>query len=270
MKRKASPIDVVVLLVLCILGIALGKRQSMARADGKAEPVTAVVQTLISPVSRPFGNAAVSSSDFFSGLFAAKRLTAENRRLQALAISAAMYTEQLERLNGEIERLRTLQGFPPLPGKTRVPAEIVGYMPYENRITLSAGANKGIKVGCPVESPEGLVGTVQVVEPDRCQALLLTSTGLTIGALDNSRNPPPAGFLRGENSSTLTLTFQDPVAPVEIGDRIVTSGFSDRIPRGILIGRVISVERDEEFGSLHAKIDPIVSVGNLREVHILK
>lgn len=270
MKRKASPFDIVILVVLIVIGIVLGRRQTIARNDGKADAMTSAVQSLVSPISRSFGNATASSSDFFSGMFAGRRLAEENRRLRALAIAAEMYTEQLGRLQGEIDRLRKIQGFAPLPGKTRVLADVVGYSPYESRITLNVGAQQGIPVGAPVEAAEGLVGTVQVVERDRCQVLLLTHRNFRIVATDMSRKPAPAGFLTGHDGSTLTLTFQDPQAPVEVGDHITTYGASQRIPGGIFIGKVISVDRDEEFGALHALIDPSVNVGNLREVHVLK
>jgi len=269
-KRNRRPTDVIILTVLCVLGVLLGRMQTMRRVEGRSDIVTSAVRSMVSPVSTPVGAMSNSLSDFFAGVFSARRLTSENRRLKALADSAALYTDQLTRLNSEIERLRTLQKFGPLPAKTRIPADVIGYSAYENRLTLSAGSRQGVTAGDPVEAPDGLVGVIQSVDTDRSQALLLSSASLTIGALDLSRNPPPAGLLRGENSSTLGLTFQDTKAPVEVGDHIVTSGFSDHIPRGILIGKVISVAADEEFGSLRAKVDPAVSIGQLREVHILR
>jgi rod shape-determining protein MreC len=269
-KRKSSPIDVVVLILLIVTGVALGRLQTAHRTVGRVDPISSVLQTVVSPISRPMGSLATSGNDFFAGLFSARQLSIENQRLRALAQSAALYTEQIQRLDAEIERLRTLEAMGPIPGKTRIPAQVIGFAFYENRLTLDVGSKQGVEVGCPVEAPDGLVGTVQVVEPNRCQVLLLTSRGLKIGAIDLSRNPPPAGLLQGESSSTLVLTFQDPKAPVEIGDKIVTFGASERIPRGILIGRVISVATDEEFGSLRAIIDPAVSVGQLREVHVLR
>ncbi|AIE85647.1 Rod shape-determining protein MreC [Fimbriimonas ginsengisoli Gsoil 348] len=258
------------LILLIVTGVVLGRLQTASRTAGKVDPISAAIRSAVVPSSGPLNSLANSSGGFFSGIFSAGRLKAENQRLQALANAGALYTEQVQRLQGEIDRIRVLQGMGPIPGKTRVPADVIGYALYENRLTLNVGSRQGVQIGCPVESAEGLVGTVQVVEADRCQVLLLTSASLTLGAIDQSRNPPPAGLLRGENSSTLTLTFQDPKAPVEIGDHIVTSGFSDRIPRGILIGKVISVATDEQFGSLRAKVDPAVSVGNLREVHVLR
>jgi len=269
-NRKASSLDPIVLIALCAIGIFLGRQQSAARTLGKADPVTALVQSAVEPVARPLRNSAQSSSDFFSGLFAARRLTEENRRLAALAASADLYSQNVERMQLEIDSLRKLSGFGPLPGKTRVPADVIGYFPKENRITLNVGSKSGIKVGLPVQAPEGLVGTVQVVEPNQCQVLLLTSNYLKIGALDASRNPAPAGLIQGENSTTLTLPFQDPQAPVEIGDKITTNGASLMIPGGIPIGRVIAVHKDEVFGVLNAQVDPAVSVGALREVHVLR
>jgi rod shape-determining protein MreC len=194
----------------------------------------------------------------------------ENRRLRALAQSAQMYNAQIEMYRGEVDRLRIMQGFGPIPGKERVLADVIGFAAYENRITLNVGQSKGVRPGMPVEAPEGLVGTVQTVEANRCHVLLITSRSLKIGAVDMDRNPPPAGLIIGENTNSLAVEFQDPKAPVEVGDRVVTSGYSEMIPRGIIIGKVISVDSDEAFGMLRAKVFPAISVGTLREVHVLK
>lgn len=269
MKRKRNSWDVVLLFVLCAIGIVLGRFQTVARSQNRLDPISSITRRIVSPVSGPLGVLATSGNDFVAGLVASRRLIAENRRLKALAAAAELYDEQLDRLNGEIARLRTLQTFGPIPGKRRLPADVIGYSAYENRITLNVGSAQGVTPNAPVEAPEGLVGTVQVVEAHSCQVLLLASREEIIGALDLSRNPPLAGLIRGDNSPTLSLTFQDPKAAVEVGDHVVTSGFSEHIPRGIKIGKVISVSTDEEFGSLRAKVDPAVSVGLLREVHVL-
>lgn len=270
MKRRESPLDILLLIVLCVFGIVLGRMQNSFRSVGRVDGLSAFANTLIGPVAGPAGSLTRATGDFFSGIFAARGLVEENRRLKSLAASAEMYNSRLDRLQDEIARLRILQGFGPIPGKERVLADVIGYAAYENRITLNVGEAQGIRPGMPVEAPEGLVGTIQTVEKNRCQALLITSAGLTVGAADLSRDPPPAGFCKGESSNSLTVDFQDPKAPVEIGDRIVTSGFSDKIPGGIIIGRVISVESDEQFGRLRAQVFPAISVGNLREVHVLK
>lgn len=269
MKRNRRSPDSLYPIVLCFLAVFLGRGQTVERSKGRLDIVSLTVQRGLGLISTPFRRVTNSASDFFSGLFNANRLVAENRLLKALAKSTELYAEQLERLNGEVERLRKLSAFGPLPGKHRLHADVIGYFPYENRITLNVGSRDGVVPNVPVEAVEGLVGTVQVVEGDRCQVLLLSSRELTIGALDISRVPPPAGLVRGDNSAVLNVTFENPQSPVEVGDTITSAGFSEHIPRGIKIGKVISVKVDEEFGLLRARIDPAVSIGSLREVHVL-
>lgn len=257
-------------MVLCGVGIALGRMQTFSRATGKVDFVSKVVATVTSPVSQAVVRSLDGIGAFGFGFLNAQRLVTENRRLREQVLATALYTETVERLQRDIEDLRAMEKLPPRIGKTRLAADVVGLFPYENRITVDLGTNQGIKVGMPAESAAGLVGTVQSVDANRAQIQLITSVGLTIGAIDIDRNPPPAGLLKGENGSTLSLIFQDPRAPVQIGDRIETSGFSERIPRGILIGRVIQVDDNPEFGTRRATIFPAAAVGSLREVYILK
>jgi rod shape-determining protein MreC len=205
------------------------------------------------------------TQDWGIGLFSGSELIAENRRLKDQLVAASTYTERIDDLNRQIENLRSMQNFGPLPGKTRIPATIVGFFRYENLVTINVGAKQGVTAGCPVVTAQGLLGTIQSVDKSSAQVLLLTNAGLTIGAIDISRKPAPAGLLRA-----LGVNFQDPQAPVEIGDTIATSGFSDKIPRGITIGRVILVEDSQELGTRRAVIDPAVSVGDVREVYVLK
>src|SRR4029077_948197 len=116
---------------------------------------------------------------------------------------------------------------------------------------------------------QGLIGRVQTVYPKSSQVVLLSSPDLTVGA-SVVRDPPQPGLLHGESPNNLVLELTNPDAPVQIGDAVVTSGFSDMIPRGIPIGRVIQVYPDIEFGARRASIFPSVSIGSLREVFVLK
>ncbi len=216
------------------------------------------------------GRASDAGFDLFRGWNQAGSLVAENRRLAEQQLSATMYREQIQRLDGEVESLRRALGFPDLPGKRRVPAQVIGFFPRDNRITLDVGASSGVVRGQPVQNADGLVGLVQTVGPSECQVLLLTSSSSVVGAIDSSRNPPPAGLLLGDNGTGLVMTFKDLNAPAQSGDTVMTTGFSDRIPRGIPIGRIVQVIDDPDYGSRSATIDPLVSLGTLREVWVIE
>ncbi len=230
-----------------------------------------IVQALVNPPARILGSASDGASDFVDGVLNARALTAQNRALKAQLSAVALYAEKVDRLETEVDSLRAMQGFAEIPGKVKVPAEVIGFFPYENRLTVSAGSSQGVRAGQPVVTPDGLLGRVQVVTPSTSQVLLLSSPESTnrIGALAE-RNPPSAGLLRGESSTTYLLEFSDPKAPVSNGDLVVTSGFSEHIPRGIPIGRVIQVDDNVEFGKRQARVYPSVNIGTVREVFILK
>lgn len=208
-------------------------------------------------------------SDFTYGIFSARRLVTENRRLKEQLVAAEFYSEQMERRDQEISDLRKMIALPPL-GRERVSAQVEGFFPYQNRITISAGTSQGIKAGMAVVCADGLVGLVETVSPGQSQVSLLTSFNRKIGAVDMSRKPPPAGLLQGKDFTTLTLTFLDPKAPVVTGDVIGTGVSTSRIPGGIIIGRVINVDDDPEYGTRRANVDPSVNFGTLREVFVLK
>lgn len=252
-------------------GVVLGRLQTSARNAGSVDVFGRISQAIEGPPSSVFATTADGITEFLTGVANARSLVVENRALKSQMAAVALYTETMDRLSQEIESLRRLQGFPPIAGKIKVPAEVIGYYPYENRLTLSAGSDRGVRVGQPVVAPEGLIGRIQVVTPKSSQVLLLSSPEASnrIGALA-MRNPPSAGLLRGESSTTYLLEFNDPKAPVANGDLVVTSGFSEHIPRGIPIGRVIQVDDNVEFGKRQARVYPNVAIGTLREVFILK
>lgn len=236
------------------------------------DALTATAQSVVSPVAGVAGSIADFGGDFSGGLFGARSLVRENRRLQDRVASMSLYDEQSKRLEREITSLRTMLGMSVGGEKQRVAADIVGFVPRDRRITLSVGSADGIQPNMPVVAAQGLVGIVQSVSAHRTQAVLLTSQSRDrkIGAIVANRNPAPMGLLMGANASSLMLEFQDTTAPVEIGDTVLTAGASEYIPRGIPVGKVVQVEDDEAFGVRRAMVDPFVSIGELREVVVLK
>ena len=259
-----------VVAVLIGAGIGLGSMQTSARDKGKVSVFDSIIQSLVAPIARPLRATANSSSDFFGSIGRARSLSAENGNLKAQLTAISMYAERISHLESEVDLLRKNTALPPLPGKERVNADIVGFFQYENRIRLNVGSEKGIKPNMPVVTAHGLVGVIQTVKVGESQAILTTSIGLQIGGIDFSRTPPPAGLIKGRNSSTLVMTLFDPTANVMIGDSIVTSPYSETIPSGILIGRVLQVENDPDYGTRRAILDPSINIGSIREVQVLK
>jgi rod shape-determining protein MreC len=267
--KQSSGRDFFVLLALCLIGVVFGRLQSTATADGKTDLVSRGVRATVEPLSRVFTSAANGTSDFFGGIFSAAELSRRNRELMQLQTIASQYADTMGRLERDIDNLRKLNDMPPVAGRTKIAATVIGYAPNENRITISVGLDKGITVGLAVVTAQGLVGTVQTVDKGSSQVSLLSDPNRKIGAMVSSRNPPPIGVIRGENANTLVLPLESS-SPVQNGDLVSTSGFSDRIPRGIPIGRVNQIYDDPNSGSRRVEVFPNVALGSVREVIVLK
>lgn len=251
------------------MGVGLGRLQTGARNRGETGLIDGSIQTLCSPVAAFFTNVANGIGDFADGIFSADDITAENRRLRSIERAAALYREQSKRYETEISRLRRMLELPEVPGKSKVPATVVGYFPFESRVTLSVGSGRGIRKGMPVVAPEGLVGTVQTVSSNACQVLLISSAQQRLVGMVE-RDPAPIGFVRGLSGSAMVFEVLDAKSIVQNGDTVVTSGFSDKIPAGIPIGTVVQIEEDVAYGSKRCQVFPGVQVGSIREVFVLK
>lgn len=241
--------------------------QNKARDAGHADIVGRIVQALVSPGARGITGLANWTGDIGSGMTSGHSLRNELRTLRAEQAATRMYLEQMAVAQREIDDLRKISGLPAY-GKTKLIADIIEIFPRENRFTIGVGSNQGVKVGAPVVTAAGILGVVQVVGATSSQAQLLNSLGVKIGAIA-LRNPPVAGLLVGKSATTLSLEFTDPQAPVQNGDIVVTSGFSDKIPRGIPIGKIIQIDDDPAFGMRRAQVYPNVSLGAVREVVVL-
>lgn len=268
MKRNA-PRDWILLLFVCLAGFMLGRMQTSAKQKGQTDAISGLIQTTVNPPSAWLTGVANGLSDFSAGLFGARSLRARNRDLEALAVSTAMYTAEVDRLSREVDSLRKALALPEIPGKSRIPADVIGFLPSEYRITISAGRKQGARPGLPVVSSDGLVGVVQLSLNTTSLVTLIYSPNLKIGAVAQ-RNPPPAGLIRGETAEKLILELVDIDAPVKVGDLVTTSGFSEKIPGGIPIGRIVQIDDDRAFGTRRAQIFPNVQIGSVREVFVLR
>jgi rod shape-determining protein MreC len=267
-KRKRGA-DVVILIVLCAIGALLGRLQSQARDQGRLDPFSSLTIRLVNPLAGGITRTVDATGDFFSGIFSAPSLRRDVRRLKANEASVALYAERIEQLTNENEELRKQEGLGRSPGLTRVVGDIVGYVARENRLTLNIGSSDGVAPGQAVVSSDGLLGVVSTVAPKSCQISLLGSANLIIGAVV-ARPTHAAGLLQGAGGNSMYIDFNDPKAEVKAGDIILTNGYSEKIPRGIRIGRVLTVDDIPEMGQRRATIFPSVTLGGVREVVVLK
>jgi rod shape-determining protein MreC len=241
-----------------------------AQAPGRGRRGS-VLQEWILAVAAPLasGAAAVSKSGSsavtsVTGLFSAR---SENARLKA----------QLAEREGEVFRLRAelaqraaeraLEGGAALP-------HVLGAAPVlllERRaglqsILIGRGSTRGVELGSPVVTPEGLVGRVVVAGRTLSRAQLLLDATAAAGA--RIARTGEIGIVRGDGGSRVRLQNIPTNSSVAPGDLVETAGIDGIYPRGIPIGKVESVSRGSDL-FLEIRVAPSARFASLQDVLVL-
>ena len=174
-----------------------------------------------------------------------------------------------EELNLENARLRQLFSFKRESGFKVIPARVIGRSPdnWSSTVIIDKGRYHGIKQGMPAITYLGLVGKVTYVGEYVSKILLVNDPELGVSALiQRSRQE---GLVTGTLGNYLIMKYlpQDP--DIKLQDTIVTSGLNATCPKGLFIGKVVSIGKEFSGLSRYAIIRPAVNLASLEEVFIV-
>jgi rod shape-determining protein MreC len=126
-----------------------------------------------------------------------------------------------------------------------------------NYLMINKGSNQGVRVGMAVISPNGVVGIVKVVSNNFSSIMSLLHSDSKISA-KIKRNNFSTGSVswNGRTPGISQMVEIPPHIDVQVGDTIVTSGYSLDFPEGIFIGTVSHVRTrpEDNFHTLDIKL----------------
>ncbi len=76
--------------------------------------------------------------------------------------------------------------------------------------------------------------------------------------------------MEGTRSGRARLKYIPLLSNVHPGDRVVTSGLTDAFPRGLAIGVITHIEKEEGDLFQSAELDPEVDLAKLEEVLVIR
>jgi rod shape-determining protein MreC len=226
---------------------------------------------IFSELQRPASTAVYGVRDVWSGYVGLRRAHVENQELKRQLAEAqiAMQAQQAlaDRARG-LEQLLELRDR--LTFKTTA-AEIIGATPPSptpdfRTVTIDKGVREGLRADMAVIAPLGVVGRVVVPAVRSAKVQLLIDRNAAAGAIiERSR---AQGVVIGTGDERLRMEYVSEVADVAVGDVVVTSGIDGIYPKGVVIGRVDSVEKQ---GSSFKRImvRPAVDFMSLEEVLVV-
>jgi rod shape-determining protein MreC len=130
-------------------------------------------------------------------------------------------------------------------------------------ITIDKGAKNGIYAGLAVLSSQGiLVG--KIVEADNnISKVALTNNSQCKLAATVLNEHKTSGITEGDLGLTVKMNFIPQSEIIKLGDIIVTSGLENFIHRGLVIGKVIGVDKENNQLWQSATIEPMINPDQL-------
>ena len=144
-----------------------------------------------------------------------------------------------------------------------------------NTLTIDKGRNHGLENDMAVVVNEGLVGRIIKTSYFTSEVKLLTTPDLTNKisvAIAVNEKDLTYGLIGGYNSKTKHLLIEGIIdsADIKMDDKVLTSGYSNIFPKGIIIGQVDAVLSDGYGISKIIHVRPSVSFNDIRFVSVLK
>tara|TARA_Y100000294_G_scaffold121070_1_gene112464 strand:+ start:3824 stop:4615 length:792 start_codon:yes stop_codon:yes gene_type:complete len=170
----------------------------------------------------------------------------ENQLLREKVMQLLFLNSSLLSFKAENEELRAMLDYERVSQYELVPARIInkGIAPLISSVTIDTGSEYGIGIDYAVVGLGGVVGKTVSVGKKTSVVQLMTDYNFRISVkLEKSA---ATGILRWKSGETFEVWEIPKAVDVGIGERIITSGFSDIFPENFPVGLVVGVtERPE-------------------------
>lgn len=265
-KGTPRPGLLIALTVIAIVVITVWFREG---EGGPLHRLRRAVHTISAPVARAGDRVTrpVRSLARWAGDLGASRrellaIREQNARLRARV--AELEEARLENL-----RLARLLKLASARGRRGIAAHVIGRSSgtWEGVLVIDRGARDGLAVGMPVVGPDGLLGQLTEVSRSTARVRLITDPRSGVAALVQSTRAE--GIVKGSIDGRLTLDFVPASSPVRPGDVVITSGIGGAVPKGIVIGEVVSVGRSPDKLQREILVAPASDPSRVEEVLVL-
>jgi rod shape-determining protein MreC len=238
---------------------------------GLLKPIETKVRVVFKPVANFFYSYRLEKTLPSISLTSNSKLKTKNKKLARKLAKKKVKQTKLESLQKENNRLKKTLNFYKQENFNQVGAKIIGkdIQQVSETILINKGENSNIKQGDPIVFLDGaLAGKVSQVNKSSSIVRLLYDSKARVAAtlLNKERS---IGMIEGGLGANIQMKYIPQNERITIGDKVITSGLSKQIPKGLAIGTVESVEKEPHRPFQKAEIDPILNLNKLDQVTVI-
>ncbi len=264
--RYKNLIVLAVILFAQIIALAVQVRRPTQAGDARLLRLWAI--SAVTPVEKAVVHSQQWVYDTWKTYAYLRGVRRENRQLRAeierMKVEDARFAEDARMAR----RVQALLAFKEQYVDTTVAAQVIGTSGSEQSriLYIDKGSTDGIKPDMAVITPTGIVGKVVQVFPDSSQVLPINDQFSGVGAaLKSSRLQ---GILKGSPNGATTLQYVMSDEKVEPGEEVITSGGDRIFPKGLPVGKVVSVEPGKDL-FLNIRVVPAARLDQVEEVLVV-
>ena len=254
------------LAVILLLGFLLLPSQ----LQGVFQQLGSPVGWVLSWPLRAMANIQDGIADLWTGYAALQGVEEENKQLRKELEYLKGQNNQLREAASATERLTALLEFKTQALPTMVAAQVIGRDTgnWYRTIILDKGESDGLQPDRGVITPAGVVGRIVKTTAATSVVLLATDPNNAIaGLIQRTRDE---GIVEGTTQGLARLKYIPLLSNARIGDRVVTSGLVGGFPRGLAIGTITRIDKEEGALFQSAELTPEVDANRVEEVLVIQ
>lgn len=228
-----------------------------------------VVTEIIAPVQEGLSDSKKSLSSLWDNYLSIVNTSKENTILKKQISRLESDLTSMEEMRKENLRLKRLLSFTDDQPYQKVMAQVIGWDSANEFkvIRLNKGLKNGIKPMSPVVTDHGLVGYVYRATDNYSDVLTILDQNNRVDiVVERTRTH---GIVEGVYNFKCSLKYITRNEPVEVGDKLITAGVGGIYPKGIKVGMITDISK-ENFGmTLSIEVVPSVDFDKLEEVLVL-
>lgn len=224
----------------------------------------------ISPIIKTIYQVENKTKNLYANFFGSQNIYFENEQCQAKLKQLFLDQTELAILREENKTLRAETNFAKSQPQ-KVMAEIIGQGAdnVSDSVIINRGSAAGIAAGDPVIVENGfLLGKIARTENNISIVRLITDNRSKIAA-SVANQDKTQGFVEGEHGLSIKMKMIPQDENAQIGDIVITSGGEQTVPRGLIIGKIESIQKElyEPFQS--ANLRPLTDLNKANIVTVL-
>lgn len=228
-----------------------------------------VLMEVLAPIQRGTLSFKEQVSSTIDHYFLIVNTSKENTELKKEVKTLENRIFSLSEVKKENQRLKQLLEFGREIPRKKVLAQVVSWDSSNGFkvLRINKGKNSGLKEMSPVITMTGLVGYVYRLSANYADILTILDQNNRVDSIVAETRTH--GIVEGESGFKCHLKYVNRTEKLELGYEIITAGLGEIYPKGIKVGKITKIDK-ENFGiTQRVEITPSVNFHKLEEVVVL-